>query len=467
MWSAAAMILMSVAMVEHARGASARPNVLFVIADQWRAQAFGFAGDPNARTPRLDGFAKESLWLTNAVSNVPVCSPTRATILTGQRPLSHGIFMNDAPLSPDAVTIGKVLGAAGYETGFIGKWHVDGHGRSSFIPKERRQGFEYWKVLECTHNYNQSFYYGDTPEKRVWEGYDAAAQARDAVAFVKEKAKGDKPFVLFLAWGPPHDPYQTAPAKYRERIDAARLILPPNVPEAIGEQVRKKMAGYYAHCAALDDCFGELWQGCKDAGADENTVIIFTADHGDMLGSHGAYNKQQPFEESVRVPLLIHWPAKFGRQGRKLPAIVNTEDLMPTLLSMCDVAIPASVEGKSLLPVLMGKSDGERAALLSCPVPFGQWNRLVGGREYRAVRTDRYTYARDLKGAWLLFDRQKDPYEMENLVGKPEAAEVQREMEGLLAAKLKENGDAFLPAGNYIEKWGYRVDRSGTIPYTN
>lgn len=445
-----------------------RPNIVFVLADQWRAQAFGYAGDPNVKTPHFDRFERESVRFVNAVSNVPVCTPTRASILTGQRALTHGLFMNDAPLSPDAVTIGKVLGKAGYETGFIGKWHVDGHGRSSFIPRERRQGFEYWKVLECTHNYNNSFYYADGPEKLKWEGYDAIAQTKDAEQFIRDRAKGEKPFVIFLAWGPPHDPYQTAPKEYREMYDPAKLELRPNVPASIADQARVRMAGYYAHCTALDGCFGELWQSCKDAGVEENTIIVFSADHGDLLGSHGAYNKQQPFEESVRVPMLMHWPARWGREGRHLPARINTEDLMPTLLGLCDVPIPASVQGVNFGPHLAGGKDpSDSASLVLCPAPFGQWNRLIGGREYRAVRTGRYTYVRDLKGAWLLFDNEKDPYQMENLVGKAECAEVQKELEEVLARKLKETGDEFLPAGSYIEKWGYKVDKTGTIPYAN
>ena len=445
-----------------------RPNIVFVIADQWRAQAFGYAGDPNVKTPQFDAFERESVRFVNAVSNVPVCSPTRASILTGQRALTHGIFMNDAPLSPDADTIAKVLARAGYDTGYIGKWHVDGHGRSNFIPRERRQGFEYWKVLECTHAYNNSFYYADGPEKLKWEGYDAIAQARDAGQYVRAHAKGGKPFVLFLAWGPPHDPYQTAPQKYRDLYDPAKLQLPPNVPASIAEQVRIRMAGYYSHCTALDECFGELWQTCKEAGIEENTLIVFTADHGDLLGSHGAYNKQQPFEESVRVPLLMHYPAKFGRTGRQLSAAINTEDLMPTLLGLCDAPIPPSVQGVNFAPHLAGGNDpSDGASLVLCPAPFGQWNRLLGGKEYRAVRTSRYTYVRDLAGPWLLFDNEKDPYQMENLVGKPEHAQTQKELQGVLERKLKETGDEFLTARSYIEKWGYKVDAKGTIPYAN
>src|SRR5688572_23820617 len=130
---------------------AAKPNILFIIADQWRAQAFGFAGDSNVKTPNFDRFEKQAVNFTQAVAGMPVCSPTRASLLTGQRPHTHGIFINDVPLNPKAVTLPEVLREVGYETGAIGKWHVDGHGRSTCIPKERRQGFESWRMLDCTH----------------------------------------------------------------------------------------------------------------------------------------------------------------------------------------------------------------------------------------------------------------------------------------------------------------------------
>lgn len=122
-------------------GDRARPNVVVVLADQWRAQAFGFAGDPNAQTPNLDRLAGVSARFVNAVAGLPVCSPTRASLLTGQRPLTHGVLINDVPLNPRARTLAKVFRSAGYDAGMIGKWHLDGRGRSDYIPPERRQGF--------------------------------------------------------------------------------------------------------------------------------------------------------------------------------------------------------------------------------------------------------------------------------------------------------------------------------------
>ena len=276
------------------RAAARPPNLLFVIADQWRAQAFGYAGDPDIRTPNLDRLQREGVQFVNAVSGMPVCSPMRASFLTGQRPLTHGVFLNDVPLNPEAVTIAKVLRAAGYDTGYIGKWHVNGDGRSAFIPRERRQGFDYWKVLECTHDYNHSAYYADGPERLYWQGYDAIAQTGDAQQYLRDHAQSQKPFFLVLAWGPPHDPYFTAPEKYRALYDPAKLSLRPNVPEAGRANAQKTLAGYYAHCTALDECVGELCRTLQETGLDENTLLVFTADHGDMLGSQGAYKKQRP-----------------------------------------------------------------------------------------------------------------------------------------------------------------------------
>jgi hypothetical protein len=153
-----AVVLVAVASPANAADTAGNPNILFVFADQWRADALGYAGDPNVKTPNLDRLANQAVKFTHAVSACPVCCPYRATMMTGRRPLSHGVFLNDVQLPGEEVTIAEVLAGRGYRTGYIGKWHLDGHGRSSYIPPERRQGFEYFKALECTHNYNRSFY---------------------------------------------------------------------------------------------------------------------------------------------------------------------------------------------------------------------------------------------------------------------------------------------------------------------
>lgn len=442
-----------------------KPNIVFILSDQWRAQALGFAGDPNVHTPHLDALQQQSVDCTMAVSGVPVCCPARASLMTGQRPLTTGVFLNDVPLNPQAVSIAKVLDQAGYDTGYIGKWHLNGDGRSAFIPRDRRQGFEYWKALECTHDYNHSYYYADGPTKLEWKGYDAIAQTKDAEQYLRDHARSGRPFCLYLSWGPPHTPYQTAPARYRALYHADDIRLRPNVPAALRRRARKEAAGYYAHCSALDDCVGALMQTLRQAGLADNTIVVFTADHGDLLGSHGQFNKQQPYDESIRVPLLIHWPEGLGRRGRRLDALIATEDIMPTLLGLCRVPIPATVEGLDYSGYLRGgpnPSDG--AALISCPAPFGQWNRSHGGREFRGVRTERYTYVRTLDGPWLLFDDRNDPYQLHNLVNQPGSAQLQAHLDAILERKLQETHDRFLPAAAYIKQWGYHVDATGTAP---
>jgi len=443
-----------------------KPNVFIVIADQWRAQAFGFTGDPNVKTPRLDRLASESVRFVNAVAGLPVCCPTRASLLTGQRPLTTGVFMNDVPLAPESITIAKMLGGAGYDTGYIGKWHLNGDGRSAFIPRERRQGFDYWKALECTHDYNHSFYYADAADKLLWEGYDAVAQTHDTEQYLENHANSGKPFFLVLAWGPPHDPYQTAPENYRAMYAPDRIKLRSNVPEELQKTVRERAAGYYAHCSALDDCFGQIRETLKKTGLEENTLLIFTADHGDLLGSQGGWNKQQPYDESIRVPLLLHWPAGLGAKARKLDAPINSEDIMPTILGLCRCPIPSSVEGIDYSGYIRGgRNPSDGATLISCVAPFGQWTRKMGGREYRGLRTVRYTYVRDLNGPWLLFDNERDPFQLTNLVGLPDSRKLQKQLDAKLNRKLAEAHDQFLPADEYIQKWGYQVGKDGTVPY--
>jgi arylsulfatase A-like enzyme len=442
---------------------SRKPNVVFVFADQWRAQAAGVAGDPNVRTPTVDRMAAQGIRFTTAVSTCPVCSPYRASLLTGRYPLTHGVFLNDVPLGAEAVSIANAFKSAGYHTGYIGKWHVDGHGRSAFIPPERRQGFEFWRAMECTHNYNRSCYYADENARLLWDGYDAAAQTREAQGYIRQHS-GKEPFLLVLSWGPPHDPYQTAPEKYAQMYKADDLTLRPNVPQEAAARTRKDLAGYYAHCSALDGCLADLWQTLRECGIEDDTVFVFTSDHGDMLGSQGQRNKQRPYDEAALVPLIIHWP-RLGK-GRSIATPIGTPDLMPTLLGLAGIEIPKTVEGADFSGHLRGgPAPGDGAALFACYAPFGQWTRAAGGREYRGVRTSRYSYVRSLDGPWLLFDNEADPYQQKNLCGDPQHAAVEKQMEELLRLKLRQTHDDFRPAEEYIAKWKYVTDKNGTVPY--
>ncbi|MBC8232631.1 sulfatase [bacterium] len=444
-----------------------KPNVIFVFGDQWRAQATGYAGDPNVKTPNLDSLASESINFTNAVAGCPVCSPYRASLITGQFPLTHGVFVNDVYLQPNAVGMADAYAAAGYDTAYIGKWHLDGHGRSNYIPPERRQGFDYWKVLECTHNYNRSPYYaGDSDEKICWDGYDAIAQTRDAQNYIREH--DDKtPFLLVLSWGPPHNPYETAPEKYKAMYNPENIYLRPNVSDAMVEKARNDLAGYYAHCSALDACIGDLLQTIREKGIEEDTIFVFTSDHGDMLGSQGEQRKQRPWDESIRVPFLLHYPSRFGHRARDLGTHIDAPDILPTLLGLCGLPIPETVEGLDFSNYMQGGEDpSDGAAVIMCPHPFGEWVRRQYGREYRGLRTRQYTYVRTLEGPWLLYDNHEDSYQLNNLIDNPAYRQLQKDLDAWLQRKLDAMGDEFLTGMDYIRKWDYTVSETGTVPYT-
>lgn len=448
-------------------GPTNRPNVVFVFADQWRAQDVGYAGNPDVLTPHLDKMEARSVNFVNAVAGQSVCCPYRASLMTGQYPLTHGLFLNDLQLSTKAASIAQVYRDGGYTTGYIGKWHLDGAGRTNYIPPERRQGFEFWKALECTHNYNNSPYYaGDSDERLVWPGYDAYAQTDAAVSYIRQTRQGDKPFALFLSLGPPHDPYRTGPKKWLAYYDASDLTLRPNVPEAMRDRATREIAGYYAHCSALDECMGRLQSELKTSGLDRNTLLMFTSDHGDMLHSQGLERKQKPWDESVCVPFLIQCPTAWNVPPQRSEALINTPDIMPTMLGLCGLRIPETVEGNDYTPVVLGRrGDIEDSALILCPLPFGEWRRANGGQEYRGVRTKRYTYVRSLDGPWLLYDNRDDPYQMKNLCNQPHMAAIQKQLEQQLQYWLEKTGDDFATGPELLKRCGYRVDEHETIAY--
>lgn len=450
-----------------------KPNVVFVLTDQWRAQDVGYAGNEQVQTPAIDQLATEGVVFTKTVSTIPVCTPARATLMTGKYPLSHGVFYNDKPLKTDEYCIAEVYKENGYKTGYIGKWHINGHekgqshrdGRVAPVPAHRRQGFDFWKVHECTHNYNNSVYFDEENNKHKWEGYDAIAQTEEGIKFMQ--ANKENPFVLFLSYGPPHAPYSTAPKKYRDMYADVDIALRPNVPEELSEKTKEAVKGYYAHCSALDYCVERLQKEIKELGLDDNTIFVFTSDHGDMIYSHGQTKKQKPWDESILVPFILKYPAKF-KGGEEFTKLFSYPDIMPTLLGMSGLPIPKTVEGLDYTNELLGKEDlGVDAALITCPVPFHQWSYQQGGKEYRGVRTERYTYAKDLKGPWLLYDNETDPYQMNNLVNKAEFVDLQKDLEGKLQKILDKNGDKFLDGAAYMKAFNYDWDFKDSVKVAN
>lgn len=450
------------------RAQSTRPNILYILTDEWRAQATGYSGDTNARTPTLDRMAGESVNFVNACSNHPVCSPSRSSLLTGQFPLTHGVFLNDEELKPKGTTLGQAFAGAGYATGWIGKWHMYGspqgqyERRTAFIPPDHRFGFQYWKANECTHDYNHSIYYeGDDPTAKYWPGYDAIAQTTDACSFIDRHAGMRDPFLLVLSMGPPHFPLDTAPDNYKQLYRDRDITLRPNVPAEARERATTDLRGFYSHVAALDDCFTRLLANLEKNRIADNTIVIFTADHGDMLGSQGRYSgtKHVAWDESIRVPFLLRYPKKLGRKGRQVKTVLGTPDIMPTLLSLADLKIPPGVQGTDHSKLAAGAAPPkDSSALLQFPVAYGAL-RTAGWSEYRGVRTERYSYIRTLQGPAYAYDNQIDPYQMENLVNLPDRKALISQLDQTLNAHLRAVNDEFLPGQDYVRRFGYEHNR--------
>jgi arylsulfatase A-like enzyme len=476
--SAAALAVASMAKPQRASAApSKRPNVVFVLCDQWRGQATGYAGDSNAHTPTVDGLARESVNFTHAISSLPLCCPGRACLMTGQYPLTNGVFINDVPLQPKSATIGEAYKSAGYRTAYVGKWHLfgspDGHygRRASYIPPDHRFRFDYWKANECEHDYNHSRYYaGDDDTPKYWPGYDAIAETEDACRYIQANAQAPDPFFLFLSLGPPHFPYQTAPEQYRALYNSQEIQLRPNIPTEHVKDAITDLRGYYSHIAALDDCVKQVMTTLDRTGLAEDTILVFSSDHGDMLRSQGLSGKLFPWDESLRVPFLVRYPQRLGTTGKQLEAPLNIPDIMPTLLGLSGIPRPEGLQGTDYSKLILGHetADLPRSAFINNPVSTFQL-RQCGFDSYRGVRTSQYTYIRSIHGPWLLYDNLKDPHQMHNLCGSPDpdVTKIQSGLEQEISFWLKRLDDQFLPGAEYLKQagLGYYFETKTPIGY--
>ena len=398
------------------------------------------------------------------VSTLPVCSPCRASILTGQYSTTNGVFLNDVCLSNKATSIAQAFRQAGYQTGFIGKWHVDGHGRESFIPSERRQGFDFWRANECTHDYNHSVYFADSDKKLYWPGYDAEAETTAADQYIRDHRS--HPFLLFLSWGPPHNPYGIAPARFAVHFSPEQIVLRPNVPPEFAA-LRRDLAGYYANGAALDECVSRIMTALRESGLADNTIVVFTADHGDMLYSHAEVQSKGrgTNRRSCRFWCIgLRETARAGVSCRPpLRRPISCRRCWACAASKFRRVLKATIAQRGFA----AKCPTNIPALISCVTPFGEFTRNQGGREFRGIRTARYTYVRTLDGPWLLYDDTNDTYQMRNLIGNAKFASLQADLDAQLNANLSQHHDEFLRGRQYIQRWGYKTDGSGTVPFKN
>ena len=437
---------------------SSRPNILFVFADQLRASSLGHVGQEPVLTPCLDAFAQQGLRFTRAVSNAPICSPMRASILTGLHPLSHGMVTNDLQLRQDVTSIAHVLGEQGYRTGYVGKWHLDGEDRAGFTPPgPRRQGFDFWAVANCNHLYMEGYYYRDDPEPIFIDDYEPTGQTDVAIEFLQDSAERGDPFCLFLSWAPPHCPYDQVPGRFRGLYDAEHLAVRKN---AVSPDM-EKVAGYYAHISALDWNFGRLLDALDALEMVDDTLVIFTSDHGDMLYSQNRGWKCKPWHESVIVPFIARWPGHVPA-GATESAPFGLVDVMPTLLDLCGAPAPTGVEGVALPHLLLGQ-PGPRPS--STPIHFHLSYKTFSFSEWRGVVTERHTYARFRDRAWCLYDDAADPYQQRNLVGDASAAEVEAALESETAQWLERLEDDFPTPDELARRYGFTMNENGITPY--
>ena len=247
------------------------------------------------------------------------------------------------------------------------------------------------------------------------------------------------------------------PGAYKT-FDPREIVLPPNCADE--PQWRNDLAGYYSHIEALDRDFARLLVALEKSGQADDTVVVFTSDHGDMLGSQGKQKKQKPWDESAHVPFVLVYPRRVV-PGQRTDIPINTPDIMPTLLGLAGVAKPRGLEGYDLSRVALGATQkGPAAALIANYCPFGE---SIG--EWRAVRTHRYTYACTRTGPWLLYDNANDPYQMTNLVQAPSHRDVANELDRMLRRWLRRTDDRFLSREEYWKQYGFQVNKSGAVPY--
>jgi len=440
--------------------AAPRPNVILIVVDDLRFDDFGAAGHPFARTPSLDRLAREGARFQNFFATTPLCSPSRASILTGQYARRHGIVDNTdrSAQSHALATFPRRLQAAGYETGFVGKWHMGND-------PTPRPGFDYWVAMrgqgEAEDPWLQEGARGGTVP-----GYVTDVLTDRALAFATRPRQ--RPFFLLLAHkalhpnfvqhadgsttaigeggfvpAPRHRSlYATEPIPRRpnyavppaDKPALARRIadLPPLGPATVTDDatIRDRLR----MLAAVDEGLQRLMAELERRGTLDDTAILLTGDNGYFYGEHGLGEERRlAYEESIRVPLLVRYPA-LVKPGSTPQAMALTIDLAPTALELAGLVPTADLDGRSLIPILRGEAPEWRTSFL-----VEYWSDIVFPRiermGYDAVRTLRHKYVRfrELEGMDELYDLEADPYELRNLAGSPEHAEVRKALRDELA----------------------------------
>jgi arylsulfatase A-like enzyme len=399
------------------------PDILWIVTTQWRAQAFRFAGDANARTPHLDKFAAEAENFVQAVTPHPFGPFARAALLTGVPSPANGVVDYYDPLPADARTIAHVLGERGYATAYFGKWHLGERDRKAplvgephakmVVPPERRGGFEFWEGFESGFLLNDPWLHGTRlPEPTQFKGYQSDVLCDRAAEWIGAQAgEGRRPWFCVVSLESPHPPYD-APAAGISKRDAQNLVLSPNVPLG-GEpeqKARRELSGYYAHLEATDRAIGGLLESLER----KDVAVVFTSTHGDMHGAHGLFRKGWPHEESVRVPLLVRPPR--GRAGGAAPGrrmdLVSLLDLHGWTQRWAD--------GAEMTVPMVAAQQISMPSIVALPHQCDRAWRGVRTRMRKLVLADGISRKRKPESTpWLYFDLEADPLELTNLADDP------------------------------------------------
>ena len=427
-----------------------KPNLVIVFPDQMRGQALGFLNEDPAVTPRLDQFAKESLVLPQAVSNYPVCSPYRAMLMTGKYPHANRVIANctsqseafGCELQESDRCWSDVLKDQGYSLGYIGKWHLDSP-REPYIDcynnkgetkwndwcaPRRRHGFDYWYSYGTYDRHMKPMYWATDAgrdEYHFVEQWGPEHEADKAIDYITNKnaklRKPGQPFALVVSMNPPHTPYDQFPQKYLKpyegKTDEA-LLVRPNVDKSgrtkMSMHALKNTRNYFANVTGVDDQFGRILDAIDAAGLKDNTIVLFTADHGNCVGSHDQETKNNQFEESMRIPFIMRWPGRITPRQDDL--LISVPDVCPTLLDMMGYGdrIPVSIEGRSMADVILTGKGKRPSSQLYIKIWY---DNPAHGR--RGVRTLTHKLVMkiipDKTMETELYDLKADPYEMKNI----------------------------------------------------
>jgi len=451
---------------------NSRPNILLLFCDQLRRNALGIAGDPNVSTPHIDALAGSGVRFTRANSTCPICTPFRFSLLTGEYAHSRLVPAGPWRMSPAERTLGDEFSEAGYDTTYIGKWHLYGeHGVESagrratttIVPASHRHGWKKWLGFElCNDHFNTCYFEDDDPTPHPLGKYQTDGLFDLAIDHLGRRSADADPFFCVLSVEPPHFPYE-APAPLEEQWLAREIQYPPNflkedrfpAPGAkvtereIPDQYRQNRI-YYAMTQNLDDNVGRMMRFLESSGMAENTVVLFFSDHGEMGGAHNihAYRKSGPFEESVGIPLIVSDPRLPGRAGAVIDDPASTEDFYPTLLGLAGLTPRDPKPGIDLAPLVRGEIDRLPREGVMLEYAFGRPGAEYYERTWRAFRSRRfkYTVIGDALGCepWQFFDLESDPYEMNNLIDDPSSlAEIQRHHD-LLRQRIINTNDHFV-----------------------